>query len=86
VIRKRVEFFVASRTSSPRVCDRRASMTFLSQSTSADGPSRRSPLTAYGEAVLHLLLITVENDTPSLHAIDAAGREFDGAVIKRGTR
>ena len=43
----------------------------------------RSPLTAYGEAVLHLLLITVENDTLSLHAIDGAGREFDGAVIRR---
>ena len=39
-----VEFFVASPTSSPRVCDRRASTTSLSQSTSADGPSRRSGL------------------------------------------
>jgi hypothetical protein len=44
----------------------------------------RSPMTAYGEPVLHLLLITVENDTLSLHAIDGAGREFDGAVIHRG--
>jgi hypothetical protein len=41
----------------------------------------RSPMTAYGEAVLHLLWISVENDTLSLHAIDATGREFDGAVI-----
>jgi predicted phosphodiesterase len=45
----------------------------------------RSPMTAYAEPVLHLLLITVENDTLSLHAIDGAGREFDGAVIHRGS-
>jgi hypothetical protein len=42
VIRKRVELFVASRTSSPRVCDRRASTTFLSHSTSPDPPFRRN--------------------------------------------
>ena len=41
VTRKRVEFFVASRTSSPRVCDRLASTTFFAQSTSADLPCRR---------------------------------------------
>jgi len=42
VTRKRVAFFVASRTSSPRVCDRRASTTLFSQSTSGVGPVRRS--------------------------------------------
>jgi hypothetical protein len=44
----------------------------------------RSALTAYGEPVLYLLLISAHDDTLSLHAIDAAGREFDGAVIRRG--
>ena len=43
-----------------------------------------SPMTAYGESVSHLVVVTVENDTLSVHAIDGVGREFDATVIRRG--
>jgi predicted phosphodiesterase len=43
-----------------------------------------SAMTAYAESVSHLVVVSVENDTLSVHAIDGVGREFDNAVISRG--
>jgi hypothetical protein len=40
------------------------------------------PMTAFGEAVIHLVVVTVENDTLTLHAIDGVGREFDSTIIQ----
>jgi hypothetical protein len=44
------------------------------------GPAEGS---AFAEAVIHFVVVTVEGDTLTLHAIDASGREFDSTVIKR---
>jgi hypothetical protein len=41
------------------------------------------PTSAFAEAVIHFVVVTVEGDTLTVHAIDGAGREFDSAVIRR---
>ena len=38
---------------------------------------------AFAEAVIHFVVVTVDGDTLTLHAIDATGREFDSTVIPR---
>jgi acid phosphatase type 7 len=38
---------------------------------------------AFAEAVIHFVVVTVEGDTLTVHAIDGTGREFDSAVIQR---
>jgi hypothetical protein len=38
---------------------------------------------AFAEAVIHFVVVTVEGDTLTLHAIDATGREFDATTIHR---
>jgi hypothetical protein len=45
--------------------------------------STPAPGSAFADAVIHFVVVTVEGDTLTLHAIDATGREFDSAVIKR---
>jgi hypothetical protein len=42
-----------------------------------------APGSAFAEAVIHFVVVTVEGDTLTLHAIDATGREFDSTVIHR---
>jgi hypothetical protein len=41
------------------------------------------PITAYAEAVIHCVVVEVQGDTLTLHAIDAVGREFDSAVLQK---
>ena len=41
------------------------------------------PITAFAEAVIHCVVVEVQGDTLTLHAIDAVGREFDSAVIQK---
>jgi len=42
-----------------------------------------APGSAFAEAVIHFVVVTVEGDALTLHAIDASGREFDSTVIHR---
>lgn len=42
-----------------------------------------SAFTAFSEAVLHFVFVTIEGDTLRLHAIDATGAEFDSLVIQQ---
>ena len=42
------------------------------------------PGSAFAEAVIHFLVVTIDGDTLTTHAIDATGREFDSTVIPRG--
>lgn len=46
-------------------------------------PVGKSSFTAFAEAVLHFVHVTIEGDTLTLRAIDATGREFDGLKIVR---
>jgi hypothetical protein len=46
-------------------------------------PVSGGPLTAFGEDVIHAVVVEVHGDTLTLHAIDAVGREFDSAVIQK---
>jgi acid phosphatase type 7 len=39
--------------------------------------------TAFAEAVIHLVVVDVQGDVLSLHAIDGVGREFDSAVVRK---
>jgi len=41
------------------------------------------PITAFAEAVIHCVVVEVQGDTLTLHAIDGVGREFDSAVIQK---
>lgn len=41
------------------------------------------PGSAFADSVIHFLVVTVDGDTLTTHAIDATGREFDTTVIKR---
>jgi hypothetical protein len=38
---------------------------------------------AFADAVIHFLVVTVDADTLTTHAIDGTGREFDSTTIKR---
>jgi len=38
---------------------------------------------AFADSVIHFVVVTVDGDTLTLHAIDGTGREFDSTVIKR---
>ena len=42
-----------------------------------------APNSAFAEPVIHLVVVSIEGDTLTLHAIDATGREFDSTVIHR---
>lgn len=42
-----------------------------------------SEFTAFSEAVLHIVYVTIDGDRLTLHAIDGTGREFDNVVITR---
>jgi hypothetical protein len=46
-------------------------------------PVGKSSFTAFSEAVIHFVYVTIEGDTLTLHAIDGAGKEFDSVVIPR---
>jgi acid phosphatase type 7 len=46
-------------------------------------PVAGGPLTAFAESVIHCVVVEVQGDSLTLHAIDAAGREFDSAVIQK---
>jgi acid phosphatase type 7 len=46
-------------------------------------PVGKSIFTAFSEDVIHFVYITIEGDRLRLHAIDAAGREFDGVTLGR---
>jgi hypothetical protein len=46
--------------------------------------SGTAPNSVFAEPVIHLVVVTVEGDKLTLHAIDATGREFDSTVIPRG--
>jgi hypothetical protein len=39
---------------------------------------------AFAEAVINFITVTVDGDTLTVHAIDGTGREFDSTVIHRG--
>jgi hypothetical protein len=41
------------------------------------------PGSAFSDSVIHCLIVTVDADTLTTHAIDATGREFDSTVIHR---
>jgi hypothetical protein len=43
----------------------------------------RSSFTAFSEAVIHFVYVTVSGNELALHAIDGLGREFDSLVIRR---
>lgn len=49
-------------------------------------PVGTSSWTAFSVTAFHFVDIVVEGDEMRLHAIDATGREFDGAVIPRAAR
>ena len=42
-----------------------------------------APNSAFAEPVIHFVVVSVEGDTLTLHAIDATGREFDSTAIHR---
>ena len=46
-------------------------------------PVGKSAFTAYSTAAIHFVYGEVDGDTLTLHAIDAAGKEFDSLVITR---
>ena len=39
--------------------------------------------TAFSDAVIHFVYVTIEGDELALHAIDGPGQEFDSLVIRR---
>jgi len=41
------------------------------------------PLTAFAESVIHCIVVEVEGNKLSVHAIDGVGREFDSTVIQK---
>ena len=41
------------------------------------------PGSAFADSVIHLLVVTVDGDTLTTHAIDGTGREFDTTIIHR---
>ena len=41
------------------------------------------PGSAFADPVIHFLVVTIEGDTLTTHAIDATGHEFDTTVMKR---
>jgi hypothetical protein len=41
------------------------------------------PDSAFAEAVIHFLVVNIDGDTLTTHAIDGSGREFDATVIHR---
>jgi hypothetical protein len=43
----------------------------------------REASSAFAEAVINCLVVTVDGDTLTVHAIDGTGREFDSTVIAR---
>jgi len=43
----------------------------------------RKPGSAFADSVIHFLVVTVDGDTLTTHAIDGTGREFDSTVIHR---
>jgi hypothetical protein len=47
-------------------------------------PVGKGSWTAFSDAVIHFVYVTVEGDVLRLHAIDATGREFDGLELRRG--
>lgn len=46
-------------------------------------PVGRSSFTAFSEAVIHLVYVTVSGNQLALHAIDGLGQEFDSLVLRR---
>ena len=46
--------------------------------------NNRESSSAFAEAVIHFVAVTVDADTLAVHAIDGTGREFDSTVIRRG--
>jgi hypothetical protein len=46
-------------------------------------PVGRSSFTAFSNAVIHLVYVTVSGNELALHAIDGLGQEFDSLVIRR---
>ncbi len=45
-------------------------------------PVGRSEFTAFSDAVIHFVYVTIEGDRLTLHAIDGAGSEFDSVVLR----
>jgi hypothetical protein len=48
-------------------------------------PVGTSSFTAFSDAVIHFVYVTVEGDTLTMHAIDGTGQEFDSVVVQRAT-
>jgi predicted phosphohydrolase len=46
-------------------------------------PVGSSSFTAFSDAVIHFVYVTIQGDSLTLHAIDGTGKEFDSVVIPR---